>query len=395
MTDKSPYDSLFTHIRTSQDAEREQLTHEFRLHRLLNEVEAQQRKEFVASPLANMFNWGSAVAVSVAVSLTAFYVFFSPETTTEPARTNVSQLQAASGLEVKTSDSKRTIVFEDKTTVAVLPHASISIEHAGVRGARVRLHQGTLHFDGHHDKSNDWTLLAGDHKVTVLGTRFSLTFDRKTSVLDLNVTEGLVRVDGPDISRELKKGDVWSSDAPKITTLKTTHASKKRTTPRTRRAKKRAPSSDTSSASWLSLHKQRKHADAIKAARAEGLPGLLRTLGPDDLERLADSARFSREKSVARKVLTTLRKRHEASPQAPVAAYKLGLLESRAKRQAQWFSRYLKEAPRGALRREALGRLLDAQVRAASPGAKDTARQYLDAFPKGPHASHARKVLGM
>ena len=151
------------------------------------------------------------------------------------------------------------------------------------------------------------------------------------------------------------------------------------------------------SASWRSLAKDGKHADAVAAAEAEGFGGILKSASAADLLDLARAARYSKSTKRAKQALTALRDRFPKSTQAPRAAYMLGRIAFDHERAyavaAKWFAKYLDEQPGGALAREALGRLVESQRRSgAHAAAKKSGKRYLDRYPDGPHADIARKA---
>ena len=60
----------------------------------------------------------------------------------------------------------------------------------------------------------------------------------------------------------------------------------------------------------------------------------------------------------------------------------------------RWYDIYLAESPSGSFAAEALGRKLVALVSSGdTAGAQTVARQYVQRFPRGAHASYARDVL--
>jgi len=61
---------------------------------------------------------------------------------------------------------------------------------------------------------------------------------------------------------------------------------------------------------------------------------------------------------------------------------------------AHWLSIYLEEQKSSGLRREALGRLMEAHQRCGNvPASRRIARQYLSAYPAGPQSSQAQEIL--
>ncbi len=100
----------------------------------------------------------------------------------------------------------------------------------------------------------------------------------------------------------------------------------------------------------------------------------------------------------ARERFTDLRGRFPASAPAALAAFELGRMafdvDADYRTAGDWFDRYLNEAPRGGLTREAQGRLLEARFRSKDADrALRAAAKYLLAYPEGPHARLARRVL--
>ena len=77
-----------------------------------------------------------------------------------------------------------------------------------------------------------------------------------------------------------------------------------------------------------------------------------------------------------------------------MAAFLLGRA-TKGREAAQWFGKYLEEAPGGALAREALGRLIEAELESGNrANASSAASRYLKSYPDGPHVPLAREVLG-
>jgi hypothetical protein len=60
----------------------------------------------------------------------------------------------------------------------------------------------------------------------------------------------------------------------------------------------------------------------------------------------------------------------------------------------RWFKTYLTERPKGPLMGDAIGRLMEARLRAGDrTGARTDAEGYLRRFPDGPYAAQARGIL--
>jgi hypothetical protein len=109
---------------------------------------------------------------------------------------------------------------------------------------------------------------------------------------------------------------------------------------------------------------------------------------------LGNTARYAGNSARAGQAYRALRARHSGTPQAAVAAFYLGRMTFPSSGAATFFQAYLREQPGGALSREALGRLLELRHGSGSAGeARRLARRYLAAFPGGPHAPLARKLV--
>jgi TolA-binding protein len=113
----------------------------------------------------------------------------------------------------------------------------------------------------------------------------------------------------------------------------------------------------------------------------------------------ADAARYQGDSDLAIESLTTVRRRFAGTDAAASAAFELGRISFDARkdfaRAGDWFDTYLRERPNGALAREALGRALEARHRGGDGArAEHLAVRYLAAYPDGPHAKLARKIVG-
>jgi hypothetical protein len=146
---------------------------------------------------------------------------------------------------------------------------------------------------------------------------------------------------------------------------------------------------------WQSLGKQGKFAEAYAQAEVLGVEHLSRTASTPELLALAEICRFSGHAKQGMSVLTTLRRRFPEREESAVAAFQLGRLFGSGPQAAEWFRTYLRERPKGALAREAAGRLLEVLDNSGDQaGAASAAESYIRSYPSGPHAAFARRVLG-
>ena len=135
-------------------------------------------------------------------------------------------------------------------------------------------------------------------------------------------------------------------------------------------------------------------------AEQNGLTRTLDTASVDELNALADAARYVRRNDVARRTLLAALDRFPHSGTARDAAFFLGGLAEEesgvAARKAalEWYQRYMAESPGGTYAAQALGRqmILVHQLRGAA-AARPIAAAYLQRFPSGPYAAPAKKLL--
>ncbi|MFT3764522.1 MAG: FecR family protein [Minicystis sp.] len=141
-----------------------------------------------------------------------------------------------------------------------------------------------------------------------------------------------------------------------------------------------------------------KYDEAVRAAEAEGFAAVCERASAADLMMLADAARFSGHGARAGEALTILRRRFPGDPRAATAAFLLGRTAFEhgggCAEATRWFSVYLAEQPGGSLAGEAAGRLMECRERSGDrAGAREAARRYLDAYPSGPRAEAAKRIL--
>jgi hypothetical protein len=163
-----------------------------------------------------------------------------------------------------------------------------------------------------------------------------------------------------------------------------------------RQARARSHKARQAEASWSSLVSAGRFARVLGAAEERGLDSVYQRASLDDLEALADAARYAQRPSVAREALTAMRRRFAGTKPAKQAAFLLGRLveDESAPSALQWYDRYLAEEPHGIHASQALGRrMLILYRRGDAAQAGSTAREYLARFPDGPHAESARKIV--
>lgn len=142
--------------------------------------------------------------------------------------------------------------------------------------------------------------------------------------------------------------------------------------------------------------------DAIVAeATRHGLDACLAADGEQNLAALADAARYTQRKDLARRTLQAVRTRFPGSDRARDAAFFLGRLDESAHAQSRealsWYARYLEESPAGSYAEEALGRQMillgEARDGADRARARAVAHRYLADFPHGLYAGAASGLV--
>jgi hypothetical protein len=153
---------------------------------------------------------------------------------------------------------------------------------------------------------------------------------------------------------------------------------------------------------WQVLAQAGRFADALVAAKAQGFEAQCKHASAAELALLADLARYGHGVAEESRALHLLRERFPGTKRASLAAFGLGRLEfdnhGSYAEAAEWFRVYLKEQPKGALVREASGRLLEALQHVGRAGpTRELAAQYLRDYPAGPHAglAHGLAATGM
>jgi ferric-dicitrate binding protein FerR (iron transport regulator) len=349
------------------------------------------------------------------------------------------------------------VTFSDGTELALAAHGRARVEALSAQGADVGLERGSAKMDVVPRPGARWSVRAGPYLVRVTGTSFSLEFEPEQSWLKLDLLVGSVSVSGPLIDGVLhvsagqrllvrpgdalvlvqrRESDVSPSPsavppaavppsvvapsaaqpaavapevvppssaalaptAPANARFKSASESHSRRALRGRRsARAEPPASAAVEPSWHERVAAGQFAEVIALAEARELARVLREAPLDDLEALADAARYARRKDLARPALLALRERFAGSRAAREAAFLLGRLEERAgaaRGALSWYERYLSDDPNGAYAAQALGRQLSLSNELGAQRARAVAHEYLQRFPRGPYAALARELSG-
>jgi hypothetical protein len=314
------------------------------------------------------------------------------------------------------------IKFSDGSDVTVEPGARARVTQLDEQGAHVLLERGRAVASVVHRENTHWQVAAGPFLVSVIGTRFTVSWDPVTEVFRLHLREGRVLVSGSflrdpqsvstgqTLRASCKEGrseivevhatggDETASDVPAGVDSASAQADAVESSD-TASASPSAPSTnarggDSHKVMWQDLASQGKYKEALDAAEHAGFDSEIRHASGKDLLSLGDAARLAGNPSRARQAYLAAR---DKIPGGGRATYGLGLLAFDQQldfgEAARWFEAYVSGHPGGALRREAEGRLIEAWQRAGdSDKARRAASRYLVDYPSGDHAALARQL---
>jgi hypothetical protein len=307
--------------------------------------------------------------------------------------TNVAPVASASVPSASTSEPTR-ISLPDGSTIVLAQGARGHVRDVTADGATLVLDEGTATVDVIHRPGVSWSVIAGPYRVWVTGTTFDVAWKAEPAQLRVAMKTGTVRVTGPELGDGQPVGvgepiTFSPTSAPPTAPPESVSGRETSARPPPREAHREPP--------WTELVDHGEHELVLKKAEAMGVADVLATRGEADLMALADAARFSGRKPLARDALLAVRRRFPGGGRAATATFLLGKLDDEAGRPsdaAGWYERYLDEARSGPLVMEASARAIAAWKRAGdTPRARAAAESYLRRFPDGPSASAAREIL--
>jgi TolA-binding protein len=287
---------------------------------------------------------------------------------------------------------------------------------AGHDGRQFTLDQGRVTFDVAPQKGRVFSVLAGQHVVRVLGTRFSVSLE-PAGAFSVSVERGMVLVipeEGVPVrlaagerfdrggelveeERALQAATEAAAPAPAPPTAPA--ATPPATTPASNASQLRPIVKATAMApqpGWHQLYRARQYAAALSAAQREGLGRLRNELEAAQLADLADVARLGGDLNLALDVLSSIEQRFPATEHASLARFLSGRVLVQLGRRgeaAAVFESYLAVHPDGTYGTEALGRLLELHAqRGDTARARSLAERYLQRAPDGPYRRLARSL---
>jgi hypothetical protein len=305
-------------------------------------------------------------------------------------------------------DAELAVRFSDHTTVMLAADTRGVVDEVTSRGARLRVHRGRASVSVPPRQNAEWTFSVGPFEVAVTGTRFDVGWDDAAKTFELVMHDGAVRVTGPtlDGGRVVVAGETLriplgappepsvdaavdaAPDAPPVVLAPPTPV------PVHRVESADAAVPDARVATWQELAAGGDFKGALAQVH-DHFDDVLASASAPELTTLGDAARYTGDLSRAQQAYLAVRRRFPAD--AATATFALARMAFQAPDDAlavRYLDLYLRENPDGAFAREALGRLLEVEIRTRDDaGARRTAARYLELYPAGPHAKLARSVM--
>lgn len=353
--------------------------------------------------------WLFAAALTAAAAAACLLLVWSGGLRDDTVRVTFrgSPVTESAAVETKPAEAQP-LAFSEGSEVTLASATQAELSRLTPKTADLRLKQGRLLANIRKNTGLTWTIAVGPYSVRVVGTRFSVDWDRDQQHLQVAVREGRVRVFGGDLpgdgvaldagSRlDRRYGVVRSEPAPKPDPAPVS-------TPAAREAT-RAPGNPAPAIampnlepSWLGLATKGKYRDALALAEKQGFDQLTLTLPENELVTLANAARFSGDSDRARRALLKLRQRFPGRPAAQLGALYLARVaedvEKKPTEALRWLRVFLQESPTGDLAASARTSLMNILLNTGdAQGARAIAEDYVRYHPNGRHLSQARALL--
>lgn len=293
-----------------------------------------------------------------------------------------------------------TIRFSEGSVVTIEPGARARLGRVTPHGAAVLLEEGRVALEVTHLPGATWAVEAGAYRVNVIGTKLDVTWSAAEEVLRVRVREGSVRVDGPLAGGTPIEGGQEVVFRPRAPVPSAAESASAPTPPASGSSAPEAHPTPRVTASaapvtrvgWKRRVAMGEYRVVLDEADERGVDGTLARADAEDLDALADAARYGGRADLSRRALEAERSRFPGSAEARKAPFFLGRLADdvdHAPRAAiRWYDEYLTESPAGAFAEEALGRKAIAlRTLGQLEAAREAAREYLRRHPQGAYAS--------
>lgn len=305
--------------------------------------------------------------------------------------------------------------LSDRSQINLQPHTTIRLAALNDGVVIARVSQGTLDVDVIHQEHTDYQFFAGPYLVKVIGTAFRLSYQPESHVFDLKMRAGTVEVVEPDgnvrrvsgdQSLHLKSGGTTEVSGalgdgavePSLPSGRDGSAEAADALSVTSPSLRGTPSPQTKSMpDFHALASQGNFAEIVRIAQAQGLADLLVKAPADQLQELAQAARYSGHFDLAERVWQKMSARFGTGLAGQNAVFFLGRLAEQRGQYSSALTRYesyLRTSPQGVYAQEAWGRKLQLSEKSRGQEAtRQVAEQYLQRFPRGPYAKTARNLV--
>jgi len=302
--------------------------------------------------------------------------------------------------------------LSDRSQINLQPHTTIRLAALSDGVVITRMSQGAVDVDVVHQAHTNYQFFAGPYLVKVVGTAFRLSYEPQSEALDLKMRSGVVEVLGPDGgSRTVKGGQslhlqgVEPVSRVQDAVPTPTKGEPGRLTGSEPAAASAIPDA-TGPASYAPAHAgtdfrqlaaQGDFAEIVRLAQLRGVDSLLASAPADQLQELAQAARYSGQLDLAERVWVRMSSRFSGQVLGKSAVFFIGRLEEQRGRYGAALARYesyLRTNPQGVYAQEAWGRKLQLSQKSQDLGAtRHVAQQYLQRYPGGPYAATARSIV--
>lgn len=307
---------------------------------------------------------------------------------------------------ISESDSEIWLGADSKITTHRLADGSSLSLQAGGRGrldqradlgTRFDLHEGTASFHVRKQKGQPFSVVAGEYRVIVIGTRFTTSYVPPRD-LSVTVDEGAVQVQLPGRSAPVTvdAGETLQVEGREFALRKKNGNEISESAGKEANRKEKGAVDALGVASWQQLYHEGKYKEACEDARAPSLITLRAQLGATELMDLGSALRLCGDSQGAMSTLQSLRQRYPSSPQAHDALFLIGRIHATLGQSAAAIShleKYLAASGGGRFAAEALGRLIELHEAGGNQAkARDFATRYLQMAPQGPYRRLAESV---
>ncbi len=301
------------------------------------------------------------------------------------------------------------IGFADGSVVVLHGGGRARVASVNSHGARVVLEQGTAGVHVIPRPGNQWSFVGGPFEVAVIGTQFDISWNPEKQALDIELSEGHVRVRShcmnaerdlyaPSSFHEACSSPGATSAAPPVPSIVVSEQLQPVPADSVRLE---VPPLPTVSARpyaplWRIALREGDSQRATELALQWDISALASSATPNELVELGSAARLAGNATFATNVYRAIRTRHPRTSAAASAAFHLGRMAFDGRgawdEAASWFGVYLGEQSGGPFAAEALGRSIECAVKSGeSDRARGLSQQYLRRFPKGAHSELARR----